>query len=89
MVTGRSSYKQTVEVLLAISEGRSPQEIKTGIQLSRYSYDYIINRLRNYQLLEDHVETLTVSRKGANVVNFLKENQKIPMDSVVFYNPQK
>ncbi len=88
-MTGRSSYKRTIDVLLAISEGKSPQEIKTGIQLSRYSFEYIINRLRNYHLLEDHGETLTVSRKGVNVVNFLKENEKIPVDSVVFYAPQK
>lgn len=86
-MTGRSSYKQTVDVLLAISEGKSPPEIKTSIQLSRYSYDYIINRLRNYQLLEDTGDVLLVSRKGANVVNFLKENEKIPVDSVVFYAP--
>jgi len=84
-VTGRSSYKQTVDVLLAINDGKTSQEIKSSIQLSRYSYDYIINRLKNHQLLEDQGEVLVVSRKGMNVVNFLSENEKIPMDSVVSY----
>lgn len=88
-MTGRSSYKQTVDVLLAISDGKSPREIKSDVQLSRYSYDYIINRLRNYQLLEDTGEVLVVSRKGSNVVNFLKENRTIPMDSVVYYSPSE
>ena len=86
-MTGRSSYKQTVDVLMAISDGLSPREIKTNVQLSRYSYDYIINRLRNYQLLEDTGEVLVVSRKGENVVAFLKENNRISMESVVVYAP--
>ena len=86
-MTGRSSYKQTIDVLLAISEGKSPREIKTSIMLSRYSYDYIINRLRNHHLLEDHGEVLVVSKKGFNVVNFLKENEKLPLDNAVVYAP--
>ena len=84
-MTGRSSYKQTVDVLLAIHEGKTSREIKSSIQLSRYSYAYIINRLKKYQLLDCHGELLDVSRKGMNVVNFLRENEKIPMDSVVSY----
>lgn len=88
-MTGRSSYKQTVDVLLAISEGKTPQEIKSSLILSRYSYEYVINRLRNYQLIEDIGETLVVSKKGLNVVSFLRENQKIPLDHPVFYSPSK
>ena len=87
-MTGRSSYKQTVDVLLAINEGKTDHEIKSSIQLSRYSYDYIINRLRNFQLLEEEGEFLVVSRKGANVVKFLKENEKITLDNVAFYAPR-
>ncbi len=88
-MTGRSSYKQTVDVLIAIDEGKSPGEVKKSIQLSRYSYDYIVNRLLNYELVEDRGETLIVSRKGANVINFLKENRKIPLDSVIYYAPTR
>ena len=87
-MTGRSSYKQTVDVLLAISEGKTPREIKSSVILSRYSYEYIINRLRSFQLLEEG-DALLVSRKGENVVSFLRENRKIPLDSVVFYAPEK
>ena len=87
-MTGRSSYKQTVDVLLAISDGKTSQEIKSSVMLSRYSYEYIVNRLRNYQLLEENSGVLMVSRKGMNVVNFLKENQKILLDSVVYYAPK-
>ena len=88
-MTGRSSYKQTVEVLLAISEGKTPSEIKSSIVLSRYSFEYIVNRLKNFQLLEDHEKALQVSRKGMNVVKFLKENQKLPIDDVAFYASTK
>ena len=87
-MTGRSSYKQTVDVLLAISEGKTPREIKSRVILSRYSYEYIVNRLRSYQLLEEG-DGLVISRKGRNVVNFLKENQKVPLDSVVYYAPKE
>lgn len=78
----------TVDVLLAISEGKSVKEIKSSIQLSRYSYDYIINRLLTHQLLEDHGEVLSLSNKGVNVINFLKENEKITLDNVAFYAPR-
>jgi predicted transcriptional regulator len=74
--------------LLAISEGKSIPEIKSSIQLSRYSYDYIINRLRNHQLLKDQGEVLILSSKGVNVVTFLKENEKITLDNVAFYAPR-
>ena len=84
-MTGRSSYKQTIDVLLAINEGKTSSEIKSSIQLSRYSYDYILNRLRNYQLLEDHGDALVISKKGANVINFLMENKKVSQDRSVYF----
>lgn len=84
-MTGRSSYKKTVDVLIAISEGKTANEIKSSVQLSRYSYDYIVNKLLNHQLLESQGEVLIVSRKGVNVVNFLNENKKIPEDRVISY----
>ena len=87
-MTGRSSYKKTVDVLLAISEGKTPREIKSSVILSRYSYEYIVNRLRSYQLLEEG-DALVISRKGENVVNFLKENQKVPLESVVYFAPKE
>ena len=71
--------------MLAIHEGKTSREIRSSIPLSRYSYDYASNRLRNYQLLDGHGEVLIISRKGMNVVNFLKENEKVPMDSVISY----
>jgi predicted transcriptional regulator len=84
-VTGRSSYKQTIDVLLAISEGKTSNEIKSSVKLSRYSFDYILNRLVNHELVESQGEVLVVTRKGLKVVIFLYENEKIPEDSVVSY----
>jgi predicted transcriptional regulator len=84
-VTGRSSYKQTIDVLLAISEGKTSNEIKSSVKLSRYSFDYILNRLVNHELVESQGEVLVVTRKGLKVVIFLYENEKIPKDSVVSY----
>ncbi len=84
-VTGRSSYKQTVDVLIALSEGKTSNEIKSIVPLSRYSYDYILNRLVSHELVEAHGDVLVVTRKGMNVVSFLNENEKIPVDGVVTY----
>ena len=77
MNTHRSSYQQTIKVLRAISEGMSPSDIKSRIQLSRYSYEYIVNRLLSNAMLEHIGEDLVLTNNSYNVLNFVKENARI------------
>ena len=81
MNTHRSSYQQTIKVLRAISEGMSPGDIKSRIQLSRYSYEYIVNRLLSNAMLELIGEDLVLTNKGYNVLNFVKENARIDAEN--------
>ena len=81
MNTHRSSYQQTIKVLRAISEGMSPSDIKSRIQLSRYSYEYIVNRLLSNAMLEHIAEDLVLTNKGYNVLNFVKENARIDAEN--------
>jgi len=79
--THRSSYQQTIKVLRAISEGMSPSDIKSRIQLSRYSYEHIVNRLLSNAMLEHIGEDLVLTNKGYNVLNFVKENARIDAEN--------
>ena len=81
MNTHRSSYQQTIKVLRAISEGMSPSDIKSRIQLSRYSYEYIVNRLLSNAMLEHIGEDLVLTNKSYNVLNFVKENARIDVEN--------
>lgn len=81
MNTHRSSYQQTLKVLRAISEGMSPSDIKSRILLSRYSYEYIVNRLLSNAMLEHIGEDLVLTNKGYNVLNFVKENARIDAEN--------
>ncbi len=81
MNTHRSSYQQTIQVLRAISEGMDPSEIKSKIQLSRYSYEYVVNRLLANAMLEHRGEDLVLTNKGYNVLNFVKENARIDAEN--------
>ena len=71
MNTHRSSYQQTIRVLRAISEGMDPAEIKSKIKLSRYSYDYVVNRLLMNNMLEYRGESLVLTNKGYNVLTLV------------------
>jgi len=79
--TYRSSYQQTIKVLRAISEGMDPSEIKSKIKLSRYSYDYVVNRLLTNNMLEYRGEALVLTNKGYNVLNFGNESVRIAAES--------
>jgi hypothetical protein len=68
-------------VLRAISEGMSPSNIKSGIHLSRYSYEYIVNRLLSNAILEHIGEDLVLTNKCYNILNFVKENARIDAEN--------
>ena len=59
----------------------SPGDIKSRIQLSRYSYEYIVNRLLSNAMLELIGEDLVLTNKGYNVLNFVKENARIEAEN--------
>ena len=81
MNTHRSSYQQTIKVLRAISKGMSPSDIKSRILLSRYSYEYIVNRLLSNAMLEHIGEDLVLTNNGYNVLTFVKENARIDAEN--------
>ena len=59
----------------------SPGDIKSRIQLSRYSYEYIVNRFLSNTMLEHISEDLVLTNKGYNVLNFVKENARIDAEN--------
>ena len=70
MNTHRSNYQQTLQVLKEIADGLDQNEIKAKLFLSRYSYNYTVNRLHANDLVEYSEGELVVSRKGHNVLKF-------------------
>lgn len=66
----RSSYQQSINVLKAISDGLGESEIKSGEGISRYSYQYVVNRLINAGLVEYKGDGMVLLRKGFNVLRF-------------------
>ena len=73
MNSHRSNYRQTLGVLKGIASGLHPKEIKSELSLSRYSYNYTINRLIANDFIEYEKGKLVVSRKGVNILKFEKE----------------
>lgn len=73
MNTHRSSYNQTLLVLKEIADGLEPSEIKSKLFLSRYSYNYTVNRLLANDLVEYKDNILVLSCKGLNVLKFEAE----------------
>ena len=67
---GRSSYQQSINVLRAIDEGLTPSEIKSREGLSRYSFQFVVNRLINTRLIEYQGDRLVVLNKGLRVLSF-------------------
>ena len=60
-----------LEALRAIDAGGSPSEIKSKLELSRYSFKYTINRLlRNNLIAENQDKTYTLTQKGRNVLGY-------------------
>lgn len=73
MNTHCSNYQQTLKVLREIAEGLDQNEIKSKLFLSRYSYNYTVNRLLANDLVECIESELVISRKGFNVLKFEPE----------------
>ncbi len=70
MNTHRSNYQQTLKVLREIADGLDQNEIKSKLFLSRYSYNYTVNRLLANDLVAYSEGELVLSRKGLNVLKF-------------------
>lgn len=75
MNTHRSNYKQTIKVLKEMAAGLSQNEIKSKLFLSRYSYNYTVNRFLENDLVEYKDGELVPSRKGYGILKF---EQKCP-----------
>ena len=80
MNTHRSNYQQTLKVLKRIAQGLDSNEIKSKLFLSRYSYNYTVNRLLANDLVEYSEGELVVSRKGCNILKFEKEYPETTVD---------
>lgn len=62
---GRSSYQQSINVLRAIGDGLTPSEIKSREGLSRYSYQFVVNRLINTELVDYQGDCLILLKKDS------------------------
>ena len=80
MNTHRSNYQQTLKVLKEIAQGLDSNEIKSKLFLSRYSFNYTINRLLSNDLVEYSEGELVVSRKGYNILKFEQEYPETTVD---------
>lgn len=80
MNTHRSNYKQTLKVLKEIAQGLDSNEIKSKLFLSRYSFNYTVNRLLSNDLVEYSEGVLVVSRKGYNILKFEQEYPETTVD---------
>jgi hypothetical protein len=78
--THRSNYKQTLKVLKEIAQGLDSNEIKSKLFLSRYSFNYTVNRLLSNDLVEYSEGVLVVSRKGYNILKFEQEYPETTVD---------
>ena len=79
--TKRSSYTQTLHVLEAIKSGEKPEKTKKRLQLSRYSYEYTLNRLMANRLVEPREGALRLTGKAMNILSYGSEVIPIVMDA--------
>ncbi len=77
---GRSSYRQSISVLRAIGDGLTPSEIKLREGLSRYSYQFVVNRLINTELVYYQGNRLVLVKKELNVMIFDGEKEWIKIE---------
>ena len=49
--------------------------------MSRYSHEYIVNRLLTNAMLEHIGDALVLTNKGYNVLNFVKEYARIDAEN--------
>jgi Mn-dependent DtxR family transcriptional regulator len=74
----RSSFTQTLEVLKSIERGEPPEILKNRLQLSRYSFEYTMNRLLSNKLIELNPEDYyKTTQKGKNILTY---NKKDPLN---------
>ena len=90
MNSNRSGFRSLLEALRAIDAGRSPNEIKSKLELSRYSFQYTINRLlKNNLITENQDETYTLTQKGRNVLGYYTREPRVFPKTIVPPNGTK
>ena len=78
MNSHRSCFTQTLEVLKSIERGETPEILKNRLHLSRYSFEYTLNRLLSNKLIEPNPEDYyKTTQKGKNIISF---NNKDPLN---------
>jgi hypothetical protein len=66
----RASYHQCIGFLACVRDGLDARGIKERLGLSRYSYEYTVNKLLRYRLIAYEVKDLLLTEKGANVLRY-------------------
>lgn len=61
--------------------GEKPEETKKRLQLSRYSYEYTLNRLLANRLVEPREGALRLTGKAVNILRYGSEVIPIVMDT--------
>ena len=79
---GRSSCRQSISVLRAIGDGLTPSEIKLREGLSRYSHQFVVNRLINTELVDYQGNCLGLVKKELNIMSFDGEKEWIKIEKV-------
>jgi hypothetical protein len=65
-------------VLKSIERGDPPDLMKSRLQLSRYSYEYTLNKLLSSNLIKtDSNGTFCTTKKGKNVLGYKNEDESV------------
>jgi Mn-dependent DtxR family transcriptional regulator len=66
----RASYQLCLVFLACVQDGLSPHGIKERLDLSRYSYEYTLNKLLRLRLIDYKGNQLTLTDRGVNVLSY-------------------
>ena len=68
--SSRTSYDQCLDFLACVRDGLDASRIKERLGLSRYSYEYTLNRLVRLELVAYEGGKLRLTGKGTNVLRY-------------------
>lgn len=70
MSSSRTNYSKCVCFLACVGDGLDPNGIKERMGLSRYSFDYTLNKLLRLGLVALEGEVPRLTERGANVIRY-------------------
>jgi Mn-dependent DtxR family transcriptional regulator len=66
----RTSFILCIDFLSCVGDGLNTHDIKEKLGLSRYSYEYTLNRILRLELVAYEGGKLRLTEKGANVLRY-------------------